>query len=46
MIGYFSGPALVGFAGGLRDAMIFVPAMLAGSLVHYLLERRGKIGGA
>ena len=46
LIGYCPGPALVGLAGGLRDAMFFVPAMLAGSLVHYLLERRGKIGGA
>ena len=44
LVGFCPGPALVGLAGGLRDAMIFVPAMLAGSLVHYLMERRGKIG--
>ena len=44
LIGFCPGPALVGLAGGLRDAMIFVPAMLAGSFAHYLMERRGKIG--
>ncbi len=44
LIGYCPGPALVGLAGGLRDAMIFVPAMLAGSFTHYLTDRRGKIG--
>ena len=43
LIGFCPGPALVGLAGALRDAMIFVPAMLAGSLAHYLVERRGKI---
>lgn len=43
LVGFCPGPALVGLAGGLRDAMIFVPAMLAGSFVHYLLECRGKI---
>jgi hypothetical protein len=43
LVGYCPGPALVGLAGGLRDAMIFVPAMLAGSFTHYLLERRGNI---
>ncbi len=45
LIGYCPGPALVGLAGGLRDAMIFVPAMLAGSFTHYLMDRRGSIGG-
>jgi hypothetical protein len=44
LIGFCPGPALVGLAGGLQDAMIFVPAMLAGSFAHYLVERRGKIG--
>jgi len=44
LIGFCPGPALVGLAGGLRDAMIFVPAMLAGSFAHHLVERRGKIG--
>lgn len=43
LIGFCPGPALVGLAGGLRDAMIFVPAMLAGSFIHYLLDRRAKI---
>ena len=44
LIGFCPGPALVGLAGGLRDAMIFVPAMLAGSYCHHLLDRRAKIG--
>jgi uncharacterized membrane protein YedE/YeeE len=44
LVGFCPGPALVGLAGGLRDAMIFLPAMLAGSFAHYLMERRGKIG--
>ena len=44
LVGFCPGPALVGLAGGLRDAMIFVPAMLAGSVTHYLMERRAKIG--
>lgn len=43
LVGFCPGPALVGLAGGLRDALIFVPAMLAGSFSHRLLERRGKI---
>jgi uncharacterized membrane protein YedE/YeeE len=46
LIGFCPGPALVGVAGGLQDAMIFVPAMLAGSFAQYLVERRGKIGAA
>lgn len=45
LIGFCPGPALVGLAGGLRDAMIFVPAMLVGSYCHRMLERRGKIDG-
>jgi uncharacterized protein len=45
LVGFCPGPALVGLAGGLRDAVIFVPAMLAGGFVHYLVERRGRIGG-
>jgi hypothetical protein len=44
LAGFCPGPALAGLAGGLRDAMIFVPAMLAGSFCHYLMERRAKIG--
>jgi uncharacterized membrane protein YedE/YeeE len=45
LIGFCPGPALVGLAGGLRDAMMFVPAMLAGSFCHHLMERRGNIDG-
>jgi uncharacterized membrane protein YedE/YeeE len=44
LVGYCPGPALVALGGGLRDAMIFVPAMLAGSFGHYLLDGRAKIG--
>jgi uncharacterized membrane protein YedE/YeeE len=45
LIGFCPGPALVGLAGGLGDAIIFVPAMLAGSFIHYLSGPRGKITG-
>lgn len=41
LAGFCPGPALVGFAAGLRDAWLFVPAMLAGSVCYRLLERRG-----
>lgn len=37
--GFCPGPVLVGAAAGVRDALIFLPAMLAGSLVYRLLER-------
>lgn len=46
LVGYCPGPSLVGLGGGLRDALVFVPAMLAGSYCHHLMERRGKIRGA
>ena len=39
LAGFCPGPVLIGVAAGLRDALIFVPAMLAGSLVYRLLER-------
>lgn len=39
LAGFCPGPALVGFAAGLRDAWLFVPAMLAGSLCYRMLER-------
>lgn len=39
LAGFCPGPALVGIAGGLRDALIFLPAMLAGSFCCRLLER-------
>jgi uncharacterized membrane protein YedE/YeeE len=32
--GFCPGPALVAFGGGVRAAVIFVPAMLAGMLLH------------
>lgn len=37
--GFCPGPVLVAAAAGVRDALIFLPAMLAGSLVYWLLER-------
>lgn len=39
LAGFCPGPALVGVAAGVRDALIFLPAMLAGSLVYRFLER-------
>ncbi|HXV40267.1 MAG TPA: DUF6691 family protein [Steroidobacteraceae bacterium] len=44
LAGFCPGPALVGLAGGLTDAWIFVPAMLAGSFLHWLLQRAGAGG--
>ena len=41
LAGFCPGPALVGLAAGLRDALLLVPAMLAGSLAWRLLERAG-----
>lgn len=32
LAGYCPGPALVGFGSGLREALYFVPAMLAGGM--------------
>jgi hypothetical protein len=37
--GFCPGPMLVGAAAGVRDALVFLPAMIAGSLVYRLLER-------
>jgi uncharacterized membrane protein YedE/YeeE len=39
LAGFCPGPMLVGAAAGVRDALIFLPAMLAGSLVYRFLER-------
>ena len=44
LAGFCPGPALVGVAAGLRDALILLPAMLAGSFAHNLTDRRGNIG--
>jgi uncharacterized membrane protein YedE/YeeE len=33
LVGFCPGPAVVGAAAGLRDAWVFVPAMLAGGWV-------------
>lgn len=37
--GFCPGPVFVAAAAGVRDALIFLPAMLAGSLAYRLLER-------
>jgi len=42
LAGFCPGPALVGLAAGLQDALLFIPAMLAGSFVCRLLERAGE----
>lgn len=34
MAGYCPGPALVGAAGGVGTALMFLPAMVAGGLLH------------
>lgn len=39
LAGFCPGPALVGAAAGLRDAWIFLPALLAGSLCSALVDR-------
>lgn len=39
LAGYCPGPALAGAAGGVGTALLFVPAMLVGSLVHRFTER-------
>lgn len=44
LAGFCPGPALVGMAGGVTDALIFVPAMLAGSGLHWFCQRLGAGG--
>ena len=39
LVGFCPGPALVGVAAGLVDAWVFLPAMIAGSLVAGRLGR-------
>jgi uncharacterized membrane protein YedE/YeeE len=39
LVGFCPGPALVGAAAGLRDAWIFLPAMIAGSWIAGRLAR-------
>jgi uncharacterized membrane protein YedE/YeeE len=39
LAGFCPGPTLVAAAAGVRDALIFLPAMLAGSLAYRFLER-------
>lgn len=41
LAGFCPGPALAGLAGGVRDALVFVPAMLAGAWAHRQLEKAG-----
>ena len=44
LAGFCPGPALVGAAAGIRDAWIFLPAMLAGSLCSALVDRARTAG--
>jgi uncharacterized membrane protein YedE/YeeE len=39
LAGYCPGPALVGVAGGVDTALIFVPAMLVGALLHTIVRK-------
>lgn len=40
LAGYCPGPALVAAGGSISTALIFVPAMIAGSLLHRLVAAR------
>jgi uncharacterized membrane protein YedE/YeeE len=40
LAGYCPGPALVGAAGGINTALMFLPALIAGILLHPALARR------
>lgn len=42
LAGYCPGPALVGAAGGIGSALVLVPAMIVGSVVHRLLAARQR----
>jgi uncharacterized protein len=44
LAGFCPGPALVGAAAGLRDAWIFLPALLAGSFCSALVDRARRAG--
>jgi uncharacterized membrane protein YedE/YeeE len=40
LAGYCPGPALVGVAGGVSTAIIFLPAMLVGALLHAVVRKK------
>lgn len=40
LAGYCPGPALVSAAAGMREALLFLPAMLAGMALHAVLRGR------
>jgi uncharacterized membrane protein YedE/YeeE len=40
LAGYCPGPALVGAGAGVSTALLFLPAMIAGSIVHRLIAER------
>jgi len=42
LAGYCPGPALVGAMGGVNTARMFVPAMMAGTLLHRAIARRAS----
>ena len=44
LAGFCPGPALVGAAAGVRDAWIFLPALLAGSFCSALVDRALRAG--
>jgi uncharacterized membrane protein YedE/YeeE len=41
LAGYCPGPALVALAAGVQSAVVFVPAMIAGSLIQRFVGTRG-----
>lgn len=44
LAGYCPGPALVGAGGGVTTALLFLPAMIAGSVAHRLVAVRFNSG--
>ena len=42
--GFCPGPAVVAFGAGVREALIFMPAMLAGMVLFRMLDKRGEEG--
>ena len=45
LAGYCPGPAIVGAGGGVTTALLFLPAMLAGSVLHRLFAANPRSNG-
>ena len=44
LAGYCPGPALVAVAGAVKTGWVFIPAMLAGSLLQRFVSQRREVG--